>query len=232
MDVSGQRIPMTIVACLLQTVVGAMLLVSSLPFAVTFFAFDLPGTAYMVNPLIFGSANAILQRRGDDAMRNVTLYSMNIRSMVLWTFWDIVFYSAENAPYWKTGSIGPRYARLYAVCLHLALGASIWGCNIGVLSSILVHPGWRAAMNEPDASERGAITGVYYLSTLLSYVFLSHPLADWLGRRYAAMVGTLALAFGATLMAGAQGIEAMALGRWICGTGVDVVSTTVLLYQR
>jgi ACS family pantothenate transporter-like MFS transporter len=59
----------------------------------------------MVNPLIFGWANIILQRSGDDAVRSVTLYSMNIGSMVLWTFWGILFYSAADAPYWKKGSI-------------------------------------------------------------------------------------------------------------------------------
>ncbi|KAJ3547007.1 hypothetical protein NM208_g1732 [Fusarium decemcellulare] len=105
MDVSGQRVPMAILACLLQVVVGAMLLVRSLSFAGTFFAYYLAGTAYMVNPLIFGWANIILQRTGDDAVRSVTLYSMNIGSMVLWTFWGIIFYSAADAPYWKKGSI-------------------------------------------------------------------------------------------------------------------------------
>ncbi|KAM5349811.1 hypothetical protein ACJ41O_006316 [Fusarium nematophilum] len=105
MDATGQRVPMAILACLLQVVVGAMLLVRNLPFAGTFFAFYLAGTAYMVNPLIFGWANIILQRAGDDAARSVTLYSMNIGSMVLWTFWGIIFYSAADAPYWKKGSI-------------------------------------------------------------------------------------------------------------------------------
>ena len=122
--------------------------------------------------------------------------------------------------------------RLYGLCLHLALGASIWGYNIGILSSILVHPGWREAMSQPDASERGAITGAYYLGTFLSYLFFSHPLADWLGRRHAAMIGALVLTVGAALMAAAHGVGVMALGRWACGLGVGVVSTTVPLYQR
>jgi len=105
MDATGQRVPMAILACLLQVVVGSMLLVKDLSFLGTFFAFYLAGTAYMVNPLIFGWANIILQRSGDDAVRSVTLYSMNIGSMVLWTFWGILFYSAADAPYWKKGSI-------------------------------------------------------------------------------------------------------------------------------
>lgn len=59
----------------------------------------------MVNPLIFGWANVILQRNGDDAVRSVTLYSMNIGSMVMYMFWDIVLYFAEDSPYWKKVSI-------------------------------------------------------------------------------------------------------------------------------
>jgi ACS family pantothenate transporter-like MFS transporter len=105
MDVTGKRVPMAILACLLQIVVGSMLLVPSLSFTGTFFAFYLAGTAYMVNPLIFGWANIILQRSGDDAVRSVTLFAMNIGSMVLWTFWGILFYSATDTPYWKKGSM-------------------------------------------------------------------------------------------------------------------------------
>lgn len=105
MDATGTRIPMAILACLLQLVSAVMLVIPTLPFSGTFFAFYLGGTAYMVNPLIFGWANIILQRTGDDALRSVALYCMNIGSMVLYTFWGIVFYSAADAPYWKKGSI-------------------------------------------------------------------------------------------------------------------------------
>ncbi|KAK7431632.1 hypothetical protein QQZ08_001850 [Neonectria magnoliae] len=96
---------MAILACLLQIAFGAMLLFRNLPFAGILFAFYLAGTAYMVNPLIFGWATIILLRTGDDAVRSVILYSMKIGSMVLWTFWGIIFYNAADAPYWKKGSI-------------------------------------------------------------------------------------------------------------------------------
>lgn len=125
--------------------------------------------------------------------------------------------------------------RLYAICLHLAIGASIWGYNIGILSSVLVHPGWRETLHDPTPSQKGLVTGIYYLGTFLSYVFLSHPLADYFGRRHGAMFGTGMLSVGAVVMAAAKGdgaVGMMALGRWVCGVGVGVVSTTVPLYQR
>lgn len=129
----------------------------------------------------------------------------------------------------------PGARRLYLICIQLALGSSIWGYNIGILSSVLVHPGWRHALHDPAPAQKGLVTGFYYVGTLLSYLFLSHPLADYLGRRAAARVGTLILCVGALLMAAAGGKRALAVmvaGRWTCGLGVGIISTTVPLYQR
>lgn len=131
--------------------------------------------------------------------------------------------------------LSPGSARLYALCFHLAIGASIWGYNIGVLSSVLVHPGWRAALHQPGPAARGLVAAVYYLGTLLSYLCVAHPLADVLGRRYAALIGTAALCGGAVVMTAAGGrgaVGVMVVGRWACGVGVGVVSTSVPLYQR
>ena len=125
--------------------------------------------------------------------------------------------------------------RLYRICLQLALGSSIWGYNIGILSSILVSKGWREALHEPSPLQKGLVTGFYYVGTLISYLFLSHPLADLLGRRRAAQMGALGLCVGAVLMAAAWGpysLPMMVAGRWMCGLGVGIVSTSVPLYQR
>ncbi|TDZ27945.1 Pantothenate transporter liz1 [Colletotrichum spinosum] len=116
MDATGTRVPMAILAVILQLICAVMLLVPSLPFAGTFFAFYLSGTAYMVNPLIFGWASIILQRVGDDAVRSVTVYCMNVGSLTLYTFWGIVFYAADEAPYWKKGGI------VMIVCCFVMLG--------------------------------------------------------------------------------------------------------------
>lgn len=135
----------------------------------------------------------------------------------------------------SSSGIAPGAARLYRICLQLALGSSVWGYNIGILASVLVHPGWRSALHNPEPSKKGLVAGFYYVGTLISYLFLSHPLADFLGRRYAARVGTLVLCAGALIMASARGTHAlliMVVGRCLCGLGVGVVSTTVPLYQR
>jgi MFS family permease len=125
--------------------------------------------------------------------------------------------------------------RLYLTCLHLALGTSTWGYNIGILSSILVHPGWLRELRDPSASARGLVTSIYYAGTLISYLGVGYRLADGIGRRQACRAGTGILTLGAVCMAVAAGnkaLAAMVMGRLACAVGVGVVSTTVPLWQR
>jgi MFS family permease len=98
-----------------------------------------------------------------------------------------------------------------------------------------VHPGFIKALNHPSASKTGLITAIYYLGTWISYLFLSHPASDFLGRRYASLIGMLTTSVGAAIETGATGHGAYAMlivGRIICGLGLAIVSTAVPLYQR
>ncbi|OCK95736.1 general substrate transporter [Cenococcum geophilum 1.58] len=124
--------------------------------------------------------------------------------------------------------------RLHRLCAFFALASFVWGYNIGILATIYVHPGFKKALHHPSASHTGLITAIYYLGTWVSYVFLSHPASDYLGRRWAAFVGVFVTCIGAALQAGAGGSGAysmMIIGRIICGLGLAVVSTSVPLYQ-
>lgn len=110
-DATGKRVPMGVLACLLQLVAAVMLMVPTLPFAGTFFAYYLSGTSYMVNPVSYGWASIITQRGGDDAARSVILYAMNACSTCLYTFWGIALYPASDAPYCKSINTCPRLGR-------------------------------------------------------------------------------------------------------------------------
>jgi MFS family permease len=107
--------------------------------------------------------------------------------------------------------------------------------NIGIIATIYVSPGFVKALSKPTASQTGLITAIYYLGTWTSYVFLSGPISDRLGRRYSAFTGTFVTSVGAAMQAGAKGKGAFALmiiGRIICGFGNAIISTSVPLYQR
>lgn len=113
-DATGKRVPMGVLACLLQLVAAVMLMVPTLPFAGTFFAYYLSGTSYMVNPVSYGWASIITQRGGDDAARSVILYAMNACSTCLYTFWGIALYPASDAPYCKPFQLfSPLWSHLH-----------------------------------------------------------------------------------------------------------------------
>ncbi|OAA56554.1 General substrate transporter [Niveomyces insectorum RCEF 264] len=134
----------------------------------------------------------------------------------------------------KKTSLSKATVRLHAFCLFFALGSFVWGYEVGILSSVLVHPGFIEQLHHPDAAHKGIITAIYYLGTWLSYIFLSRPASDYLGRRYASLIGTFVACFGTALEAGATGRGAYAMviaGRIISGMGIAVVSTGVPLYQ-
>ncbi|KAI2777773.1 general substrate transporter [Daldinia loculata] len=122
--------------------------------------------------------------------------------------------------------------RLHLLCIFFAIGSFVWGYNVGILSSVLVHPGFLKAMGHLTPSRKGVITAIYYLGTC--YIFISHPVSDLFGRRYAAMAGILTVAVGNAFESGASGSGAYAMmivGRIISGIGVGMLSTSVPLYQ-
>ncbi|CAG8979739.1 hypothetical protein HYALB_00011466 [Hymenoscyphus albidus] len=124
--------------------------------------------------------------------------------------------------------------RLHVLCGFFGLASFMWGYNIGIMATIYVHPGFKESLHNPDAAHTGLITAIYYLGTWTSYIFISHPLSDFLGRRYAASSGVFVVCLGAALQAGASGSGAFAMmicGRIVCGMGVAVISTSVPMYQ-
>lgn len=99
---------------------------------------------------------------------------------------------------------------------------------------MIVSAGWREALQQPTRALIGTVVSIYYTGTFISYLCISHPITDWLGRRYAALSGISFVCLGAILQATSGGSTArgtMLAGRLISGVGVAVVSTSVPLYQ-
>lgn len=128
-DMTNRRIPMVILAGLLQLLVAILLLIPSLSTAGTFFAFYLAGTSYIVNPILYGWASVISQRGGDDASRSVILYIMSMVQSILYTFWGIALYPASDAPYWKKGYI----TMIVVVFAFFAATAAVHWVSIALL---------------------------------------------------------------------------------------------------
>ena len=126
--------------------------------------------------------------------------------------------------------------RLTVLCVFSALGSFVWGYTTGILGTIYVAPGFLAALHNPTAPQTGMITAFYYLGTWTSFVFIAPRLADTLGRRYAAFVGTWVVCIGTAVETGAgggreRGVAMMITGRVIAGLGTAAICTSVPLYQ-
>lgn len=120
-DRTGQRMPMIVLAAVIQLVTAILLLQPHLSDGGVFTAHYLSGTSFIVNPVMYGWANSILTRTGDDAVRSVTLYTMALSGQTLYTFWGLILYPATDAPYWKKGAI-----TMVVVCFaYVAIGYAV-----------------------------------------------------------------------------------------------------------
>lgn len=159
-DATGRRVPMGILACALQLIATILLFIPDLAWGAIMFAFYLAGTSYIVNPLLFGWANIICQRGGDDALRSVILTSMNAFAQILYTWWGIVLLPADEVPYWRNGYIG----MIVVICVMFSLlWVVLWVSNFALtplnlkayahsISSIIIPP--RCTPNLPELMGR------------------------------------------------------------------------------
>ncbi|SCN83708.1 related to transmembrane transporter Liz1p [Fusarium fujikuroi] len=106
MDRYNRRMSLGFLLCSIQIICSIVLLVPGMSVAGNLTALYLSASAYGINPLLYGWSSNILARTADDAARSVTLASMATSDGLLWTFWGIVMFPADHAPYWRNGYIG------------------------------------------------------------------------------------------------------------------------------
>ncbi|KAK6341466.1 hypothetical protein TWF696_008539 [Orbilia brochopaga] len=120
------------------------------------------------------------------------------------------------------------------LCIFFALASFVFGYNIGIIGTVYVNKGYKHDLHNPSAEQKGLITGIYYIGAWISFVFISGPLNDRIGRRWASFVGCLIVFVGSAVQISSHGPAALALmmsGRLISGTGTSIIATTVPLYQ-
>lgn len=155
-DMTNRRIPMVILAGVLQLVVSILLLVPNLPTPGVFFAFYLSGTSYIVNPILYGWASVICQRGGDDAARSVILYLMSLVQSLLYTFWGIALYPATDAPYWQKGYI------TMIVVVFAFFGATAAVQWVSAHFTVMIYQSKRKMLTPFVAGSEVATTTQYY----------------------------------------------------------------------
>lgn len=113
-DRYNKRLSVAYVFCIIQVACTIVLLIPNMSLAGNLVAFYLSSTSYGINPLLYSWSSNIAAKTADDAARSVILASMAASDGLLWTFWGIVFYPADHAPYWRKG-----YISMLCVCAVL-----------------------------------------------------------------------------------------------------------------
>lgn len=99
------RLSVGFLFCGIQILCSIILLVPDMSLAGSLTALYLSSTSYGINPLLYSWSSNIAAKTADDAARSVILASMAASDALLWTFWGIVLYPADDAPYWRNGYI-------------------------------------------------------------------------------------------------------------------------------
>lgn len=113
-DRYGRHLSIGFTICMIQVVCSVVLLIPNMSLAGNLAALYLSSTSYGINPLLYSWSSNIVALTADDAARGVILASMAASDGLLWTFWGIVLYPADDAPYWRNG-----YIAMLCVCATL-----------------------------------------------------------------------------------------------------------------
>jgi hypothetical protein len=97
-------------------------------------------------------------------MRSITLYSMNIGSMVLWSFWGLLFYSGADTPYWFKG------------CIALLCSCFVMFCYMGIMWKVSLPS---LAAGSHTLTPTPSSTGTPPRSTRTACPELSSPRVSW-----------------------------------------------------
>ncbi|RSM05167.1 hypothetical protein CEP52_006379 [Fusarium oligoseptatum] len=115
-DRYNQRLTIGFILCTIQIVCSIVLLVPNMSVPGNLTVLYLSSTSYGINPLLYSWSSNIVARSADDAARSVILASMAASDGLLWTFWGIILYPADDAPYWRKGYIA-------MICISTALAS-------------------------------------------------------------------------------------------------------------
>jgi len=151
-DRSSRRLATGLGLCLIQLVCSIVLFVPNMTVAGNLAALYIAATSNGINPLLYGWSSIIASRGGDDAARSTILAGMVAFDMLLYTFWGIVLYPADDAPYWRNGYIA-------MVCVVAALSGWLFlvrWLDIFTLKKVVERPHGqqRELMEDEGADER------------------------------------------------------------------------------
>ncbi|KAM5342778.1 hypothetical protein ACJ41O_013744 [Fusarium nematophilum] len=117
----------------------------------------------------------------------------------------------------------------WLVGVFAALGAFLFGYDLGVIAAVVASSTFRNAFN-PTTSTEGLVVSMFTAGAFFG-AGAAGPMGDRLGRRATIVIGSLIFLLGGGLQTGAQDIHQLWGGRFVSGVGVGFLCMIVPLYQ-
>jgi MFS family permease len=118
----------------------------------------------------------------------------------------------------------------WAIAFTCQLAFVLFGYDQGVFSGIIGNQHFRHTFNEPSAELEGIIVSIYNLGCF-SGCILTFIMCERLGRRKSMWVAMVFIIVGAVLQTAAINVPMMMVGRYVCGIGTGIETSTVPAYQ-
>ncbi|KAI0156261.1 general substrate transporter [Pestalotiopsis sp. NC0098] len=116
-----------------------------------------------------------------------------------------------------------------ASAVFLAVGGFLFGYDSGIISSTIALDTFAEYFGHPSDDTSGGIVSSFQggavLGTIINMIF-----ADKLGRKKTIFVGALLSLLGSALQSGAVAMSMLIVGRFIGGTAVGMLTSTIPLY--
>ncbi|ODM16298.1 hypothetical protein SI65_08297 [Aspergillus cristatus] len=130
----------------------------------------------------------------------------------------------------KVDVFGTGFALQAAIWVACGMAFILFGYDQGVFSGIVENDNYLETMGHPNDSLTGIIVSIYNLGCF-SGCIVNFLLGDWLGRRRAMWFAMTWVIIGATLQCSAYSVPHMMVGRFVCGIGTGIETSTVPMYQ-
>lgn len=121
-------------------------------------------------------------------------------------------------------------SNVYFICGFAAIGGGLFGFDISSMSGVLGTQAYKRYFNNPVSYAQGGITAAMPAGSLVGSLFSSF-VADRFSRKVALQVSCVLWIIGSILMAAAQNVAMLCVGRVICGLCVGMASSIVPVYQ-
>ncbi|KAK4119518.1 general substrate transporter [Parathielavia appendiculata] len=121
-------------------------------------------------------------------------------------------------------------SNVYFICGFAAIGGGLFGFDISSMSGVLGTQAYKRYFNEPKSYAQGGITAAMPAGSLVGSL-MSSFIADKYSRKVALQFSCGLWIAGSILMAAAQNVAMLCVGRVICGLCVGIASSIVPVYQ-